>query len=59
MPVITVEMFEGRSKEQKAQFSKELTELAARVLKTEKEHVWIIYRDQSKSNWSMGGKLCD
>ena len=32
MPVITVDLFEGRTREQKAQYAKELTELTMRVL---------------------------
>lgn len=58
MPVITVDLFEGRTREQKAQYAKELTEMTQRVLGTSKEHVWIIFKDAKKSDWSMGGDLC-
>jgi len=58
MPVITVELFEGRTKEQKAQFAKELTELTVRVLGTSREQVWIIFRDTPKADWAMGGTPC-
>ena len=58
MPVITVELFEGRTQEQKQQFAKELTELTARVLGAPREHVWIIFRDARKADWAMGGTLC-
>ncbi|OGX37943.1 MAG: 4-oxalocrotonate tautomerase [Omnitrophica WOR_2 bacterium RIFCSPHIGHO2_02_FULL_68_15] len=58
MPVITVELFEGRTKQQKSQYAKELTELTTRVLGTSTEHVWIIFRDTPKSEWAMGGELC-
>ena len=58
MPVITVELFEGRTKVQKRQFAKELTDLTVRVLGTPQEHVWIIFRDTPKSEWAMGGVTC-
>ncbi|MBI4227629.1 MAG: tautomerase family protein [Candidatus Omnitrophica bacterium] len=58
MPVITVELFEGRTKEQKSQYAKELTELTTRVLGAPREHVWIVFRDTPKSEWAMGGALC-
>ena len=58
MPVITVELFEGRTKAQKQQYAQELTELTQRVLGTSKEHVWIIFRDTPKSEWAMGGEIC-
>ena len=58
MPVITVELFEGRTKEQKQRYAKELTDLTVRLLGTPQEHVWIIFRDTPKSDWAMGGTLC-
>ena len=59
MPVITVELFEGRTREQKQQYVKELTELTMRVLGTSREHVWVIFRDTKKSDWAMGGEFSD
>lgn len=58
MPVITVELFEGRTREQKQQFARELTDLTTRLLGTPKEQVWIIFRDTRKSDWAMAGTLC-
>lgn len=58
MPVITVELFEGRTKQQKAEYAEELTNLTMRVLGTSREQVWIIFRDTPKSEWAMGGTLC-
>lgn len=58
MPVITVELFEGRTQAQKARYAKELTDLTVRVLGAPREHVWVIFRDTKKSDWAMGGPLC-
>ncbi|MBI3333216.1 MAG: 4-oxalocrotonate tautomerase family protein [Candidatus Omnitrophica bacterium] len=59
MPMITVDLFEGRTREQREAFAKGVTELAVRILKTTEGHTWILFRDHGKSHWAMGGKLCD
>ncbi len=57
MPFITVSMFAGRTKEQKAELAKQMTDLFVRVAQTPKEHVWIVFQDVPKSEWAMGGQL--
>ena len=57
MPLITVSMYAGRTKEQKAELAKQLTETFVTVAKTPKEHVWIVFQDVPKSEWAMGGQL--
>ena len=59
MPIITVDLFEGRSREQRERFAREVTEAAERVLKAPLDHIWVIFRDHKKENWAIGGKLCD
>lgn len=59
MPIITVDLFEGRSREQREAFSKEVTDAAVRILKAPPDHTWVVFRDYEKSHWAMGGKLCD
>ena len=59
MPIITVDLFEGRSREQKAAFSKAVTDAAAQILKAPVDHTWVIFRDGKKSDWAIGGELCD
>lgn len=59
MPIITVDLFEGRSREQREQFTKAVTTAAAEILKAPVDHTWVIFRDHPKSHWAMGGKLCD
>ena len=58
MPVITVEMFEGRTREQRERFSQAVTEAAAQILQAPVDHTWIVFREYPKSYWAMGGKLC-
>ena len=59
MPIITVDMFEGRSREQREAFTKAVTEAAVRDLKAPLDHTWVIFRDHEKTHWAMGGELCD
>ena len=57
MPFITVSMFTGRTKEQKAELAKQLTDTFVKVAGTSKEHVWIVFQDVPKAEWAMGGVL--
>lgn len=59
MPVITVELFEGRTRQQREQFVKEVTRAVVEILKAPPEHAWIVFRDVPKDHWAIGGKLCD
>ncbi|WP_194723429.1 4-oxalocrotonate tautomerase [Noviherbaspirillum malthae] len=57
MPTIHVEMFEGRTTEQKRDFVKAVTEAAVATLGCKPESVDIIIQDVKKENWATGGKL--
>ncbi len=56
MPVIIVEMWAGRTTEQKKQLVSGLTEAFVRI-GTPAEAVHIILHDDPKTNWAEGGKL--
>ena len=56
MPVVTVEMHEGRSIAQKKQLAEGITNEFAKI-GTAPEKVTIIFRDVPKHNWASGGKL--
>jgi 4-oxalocrotonate tautomerase len=57
MPVVTIEWYEGRSPEQKAEIAERLTELLVEVGKTTPDQVWIRFVDSPKSEWAIGGEL--
>ncbi len=57
MPIVTIEWYEGRSAEQKAELAAKLTEVISEVGKTPPEAVWIRFKDSDKGDWAMGGKL--
>jgi 4-oxalocrotonate tautomerase len=56
MPVITVDMWEGRTIEQKKKLVEGLTEAFTNI-GTPAEAVHIILRDIAKHNWASNGKL--
>lgn len=55
MPVVTVEMWEGRTSEQKEKLIRGITK-AFEDIGTKAEAVSIIIHDVSKSNWGSGGQ---
>ena len=57
MPTIRVEMFEGRTVEQKRAFVAAVTEAAVRTLGTSADAVDVILFDVPKQHWASGGKL--
>jgi len=57
MPTINVQMFEGRSTEQKREFVRAVTEATCRTLGCEPGSVDIIIQDVSRENSATGGKL--
>jgi 4-oxalocrotonate tautomerase len=57
MPLIHVEMFEGRTPEIKREFVEAITRETCRVLKCEPVAVDIIMRDVKKSDWASGGVI--
>ena len=56
MPIVTVEMFEGRTVEQKKKLVEDITS-AVTKLGVSPEAVYIIIKDNPKHNCAKGGKL--
>ena len=60
MPSIRIEMFEGRTLEQKRAFVEAVTRATFHTLGTSAESVDIVITDIKRENWATGGKLwCD
>ena len=57
MPIIRVEMFKGRSREQKRLLVRELTETYVRVAGGKPESVTVILQDVDKEDWGAAGVL--
>jgi len=56
MPVVTVEIWEGRTIEQKKQLAEGITSSLVKI-GVPQEAVHIIIKDNPKHNWAIGGKL--
>ena len=56
MPVVIVEMWEGRTVEQKKQLVEGITSVFVKI-GTPPEVLHIILKDNPKYNWATGGKL--
>jgi 4-oxalocrotonate tautomerase len=56
MPVIIVEMWQGRTVEQKKQLAQGITGEFVKI-GVPSEQVQIIFKDNPKQNWAIGGKL--
>ena len=58
MPVVTVEMWQGRTVEQKKRLVEGITEACAGI-GIPREQVTVILKDNPKHNWGQGGKLAE
>ena len=56
MPVVTVEIWEGRTIEQKKQLVEGITSSLVKI-GVPQEAVHVIIKDNPKHNWATGGKL--
>ena len=60
MPYVIVEMFEGRTVEQKRACAKAITDAIVEHLKTSPEATHVLFHELKRENAAHGGKLaCD
>ncbi len=57
MPTLRVELFAGRTPEQKAQLAHELTQACVRVLGGDPSGVDVLFFDVERHDWATGGVL--
>ncbi|PFH08672.1 4-oxalocrotonate tautomerase [Collimonas sp. PA-H2] len=57
MPTFNVQIFEGRSAEQKRAFVHAITEVTCKTLDCGPESVDIIIQEVKRENWATAGKL--
>jgi 4-oxalocrotonate tautomerase len=57
MPMIRVEMYEGRTLEQKRELVEVMTRESCRILKCAPEQVQIVIENRRREDWAIGGKL--
>ncbi|HEV2331958.1 MAG TPA: tautomerase family protein, partial [Gammaproteobacteria bacterium] len=52
MPIIRIEMWEGRTLEHKRELVEVLTRETARIVGTEPDSIYIVIEDVKKENWA-------
>ena len=57
MPMIRVEMFPGRTAEQKRAFAKAVTDAFVQTCGGTPQSVQIVFQDVSKDDWATAGRL--
>jgi 4-oxalocrotonate tautomerase len=57
MPTIRVELFEGRTPQQKAELAQEITAACVRVLGGSPDGVDVLFYDKARHDWATGGVL--
>jgi 4-oxalocrotonate tautomerase len=56
MPVVKIDMWEGRTLEQKDALIKEVTDAIVQSLKVDPHEVVVILNEVSKDHWGVGGQ---
>ncbi len=57
MPIITIQLYAGRTDQQKRDLTAAITQAMVEIGKTPADHVHVIFQDVEKSNWGVSGKL--
>lgn len=56
MPVVNIQMFEGRE-QSKAAIAKEVTESIAKHAGVDPQYIYVIFNDVKTSDWAISGEL--
>ncbi|MBJ7347805.1 MAG: 4-oxalocrotonate tautomerase family protein [Thermoleophilaceae bacterium] len=59
MPVVTIKLFEGRTREQKAELAKRITDDIVEVMGAAADHTWVFFEDSARSDVAIAGELQD
>ena len=59
MPFLEVKLWEGRTREQKAELARRFTDVMVEVAGCPATAVTIVFEDYAKGDWAEGGRLCD
>ena len=57
MPIVTVQMYDGRTLDQKRELVKGITEVVARVTGNDPQAVHVIIDEVKREHWANGGLL--
>jgi 4-oxalocrotonate tautomerase len=57
MPIVRIELWPGRTHQQKAELARVVTEAVASIAKAPPEHTIVVFQDVPKENWAVKGVL--
>lgn len=57
MPFVKIDLFEGRSQEQKNELAREVTEVVSRIAKAPKENIHVFINDMPEGIYYPQGEL--
>jgi 4-oxalocrotonate tautomerase len=57
MPIVTVQMYDGRTMDQKRELVRGITDIVARVTSNPPDAVHVIIQEVKRENWANGGLL--
>ncbi|MEP9386457.1 4-oxalocrotonate tautomerase [Mesorhizobium sp. KR9-304] len=57
MPIIRVELLEGRTVEQKREFAEMVTREGARILRCAPESINVVFARVARDDWAVDGRL--
>lgn len=57
MPFVKIDLFEGRSQEQKNELAREVTEVVSRIAKAPKENIHVFINDMPEGTYYHQGEL--
>ncbi|HET8792613.1 MAG TPA: tautomerase family protein [Nitrososphaeraceae archaeon] len=55
MPIISIQMYSGRSQREKDRLAEAITENVAKILKIGKEEIIIVFAEAAHGNWYASG----
>ena len=57
MPIVRVEMWPGRTQEQKAELARAITDSVVSIARTTPGDTIVIFQDVARENWAKGGVM--
>ena len=57
MPIVKVELWTGRTQEQKAELARAITEAVVNIARTTPDETSVIFQDVARENWAKAGVM--
>jgi len=57
VPIVRIEMWPGRTKAQKREMARAITDVVCNVAHTTPDQTIVVFQDVSKDDWAQAGKL--